>query len=133
MPAGRPPIYQTTEEIQPHIDRWIESVKNGEHPTITGLCIELGFDSKSTLWKYAEKPEFSYSIKRCLLIVENGYETALRQNNATGSIFALKNMGWKDKMEQDVRVEGGVQLVFTDATKDADSWNKENQGVRFES
>lgn len=54
-------------------------------------------------------------------MVENGYESALRQNNATGSIFALKNMGWKDKTEQDVRVEGGVQLVFTDATQDADS------------
>lgn len=118
MPAGRPPIYQTADEIQPKIDAWLESVKEGETPTVTGLCLALGFESKDTLYAYREKPEFSYPIKRCLLVVENGYESALRQNNATGSIFALKNMGWKDKTEQDLKVEGGVQLVFTDATPD---------------
>jgi hypothetical protein len=37
----------------------------------------------------------------------------------------LKNMGWRDKVEQDVRVEGGVKLIF----QDADSNDKENQGI----
>ena len=43
-----------------------------------------------------------------LLIVENGYEMALRENNAAGSIFALKNMGWKDKTEHEM--SGGIDL-----------------------
>ena len=33
------------------------------------------------------------------LIVENSYEMELRKEGRTGTIFALKNFGWKDKIE----------------------------------
>ena len=109
---GRPPIYSTVEEIMPYLQGWEQAIANGEKPTITGLCLALNFESKDTLYAYRDKPDFSYPIKRALLIVENGYEKALRDNNATGSIFALKNMGWKDKMEQDLNHNGGVNVIM---------------------
>ena len=70
--AGRPPIYDTVDKLTPVIDEWLQSIKDGEKPTVTGLCLALGFDSKDTLYSYRDKPEFSYPIKRALLIVENG-------------------------------------------------------------
>ena len=100
--AGRPPIYDTVDKLTPVIDEWLQSIKDGEKPTVTGLCLALGFDSKDTLYSYRDKPEFSYPIKRALLIVENGYEKGLRENQPTGPIFALKNMGWKDKHETEL-------------------------------
>src|SRR5574343_526603 len=92
MPAGRPPIYSTQEEILPVLANWEQQIAEGEQPTITGLCLALGFDSKDTLYAYRDKPEFSYLIKRALLIVENGYEKSLMEKNAAGPIFGLKNM-----------------------------------------
>ncbi len=106
--AGRPPIYEKLEDMLPKLEEWEFSVKFGEKPTITGLCLALDFDSKDTLYAYRDKEEFSYSIKKALLIVENGYEKALRENAPTGSIFALKNMGWKDKSE--VEQSGGLSI-----------------------
>jgi hypothetical protein len=108
MPVGRPPIYETVDDILPVMQEWLDSLQRGEKPTITGLCIALGFESKDTLYAYRDKPEFSYPIKKCLLFVENGYEKALRENAAAGSIFALKNMGWKDKTEVDNNISGGL-------------------------
>lgn len=108
MRTGRPPIYTTAEELIPKLEAWEQTIAEGEKPTVTGLCLYLGFESKDTLYAYRDKPEFSYPIKMALLIVENGYETALRGNNPTGSIFALKNMGWKDKSEHEM--SGGIDI-----------------------
>lgn len=104
--AGRPPIYESLDEILPKLQEWEETLKEGYKPTVTGLALALGFCSKDTLYAYRDKPIFSYSIKRALLIVENGYEKSLRESGATGSIFALKNMGWKDKTETDLTTNG---------------------------
>jgi hypothetical protein len=105
--AGRPPKYETAEEMRPVVERFIEDVRSGETvATITGLCLALGFESKDTLYNYRDRPEFSYLIKRGLLVVENKYEEAMREPNATGSIFVLKNMGWKDRTEHDHTTKG---------------------------
>ena len=45
--------------------------------------------------------------------IENGYEKRLFENNPTGSIFALKNMGWKDKTETE---HSGELKVITGMT-----------------
>ena len=39
-------------------------------------------------------------------MVEHGYEKDLRSDKPTGSIFALKNMGWVDKQEIDHTTKG---------------------------
>lgn len=66
---------------------------------ISGLAYFLGFADKTTLYDYRDRPEYSHPIKRAILRVEMAYENRLEGNNVTGSIFALKNMGWKDKTE----------------------------------
>jgi hypothetical protein len=99
--AGRPPIYENLEQMLPVLQTWEAGINAGEKPTITGLTLALGFCDKSTLYDYAKKPEFTHPIKRAMLIVEHGYEKALRENNATGPIFALKNFGWVDKQNID--------------------------------
>lgn len=111
---GRPPIYETVDQIIPVLQEWENKIIAGEKPTVTGLCLALNFDSKDTLYAYRDKEGFSYPIKRALLIVENGYEKALRDSNATGSIFALKNMGWKDKTESELNHNGSVGIVLNE-------------------
>lgn len=115
MSAGRPPLFETPEDLQSKIDAYYESCQDkempadedhlegwqyyGEHPTITGLAYFLGFESRQSFYDYEEREEFSYTIKRARLRIESNYEQALFGKNQAGPIFALKNFGWKDTQE----------------------------------
>lgn len=81
-------------------------IRHPEKPSITGLALFLGFASKDSLYDYAKKEEFSDSIKKALLRIENDYEKGLWIDKPTGVIFALKNMGWSDKKEVDHTTNG---------------------------
>jgi hypothetical protein len=52
-----------------------------------------------------------YPVSKALLAIENSYEVTLRTISAPGSIFALKNMGWKDKTETEHSGEMKVQTI----------------------
>lgn len=114
--GGRPPIYKVADELQKEVDKYFDSGANkrtivaGESTielpiyTIAGLAYYLGFESRQSFYDYEKEVEFSYIIKRARLRIEMNYEQNLQFNNATGSIFALKNMGWYDKSEIDHNV-----------------------------
>ena len=111
----------STEETYTY---WFE-IRPRETPSITGLAMFLGFESRQSMYDYEKKPEFSYSIKKALLKVENTYENGLWQEKPTGAIFALKNMGWVDKSEttlsgnkdNPVVTESTTKVIFEDYTK----------------
>lgn len=88
-------------------------------PTITGLCLFLGFESRQSFYAYEQKPEFSYTIKKARLLIENEYEEMLAAGNTTGAIFALKNFGWTDRQEIDQKTEhsGGIDITWADPPK----------------
>lgn len=124
---GRPPIFDTPDKLQEKIDEyfiWINGEKGQavekdgeliqqwnrypEPATITGLALYLGFESRQSFYDYETREDFSYTIKKARLKIENEYEKKLSSNAVTGSIFALKNLGWKDKTEQDLNVHGAI-------------------------
>lgn len=98
MAAGRPAKFETSEDMQTAVNKYLEDEKI---PTISGLAYYLGFESRQSFYDYEEKEEFSYTIKRCRLFMESHYEARLQGNNPAGSIFWLKNAGWSDKQEID--------------------------------
>lgn len=99
-PGGRPPAYETPEEMQKLIEEYIEKCnEKKEQLTITGLCYHLGFNSRQSFYDYEQKSQFAYTIKRARLLIENSYELSLRRYGRAGDIFALKNFGWHDKQE----------------------------------
>ena len=100
MPAGRPLKFNNVEELDEKIKEYFKKTKEEEW-TITGLALALDCD-RHTIQDYKERDEFSTSIKRAYLMVENSYEKSLRRNGRTGDIFALKNFGWADKQEQEI-------------------------------
>ena len=105
MPAGRPRIYNDPEDFDAACEAYFaECEQKQTKPLLSGLAFYLGFADRSSLYEYRDRPEYSYSVKRAVMRVEMGYEAALQTNNVTGSIFALKNLGWKDKTEQEVNV-----------------------------
>lgn len=98
--GGRPPYYDTPEELTEAAGKYFAWCINERRPfTVTGLALFLGFSSVQSLDDTSKRPGFSEPVKRAKLVVEMGYEENLSGANATGSIFALKNFGWRDKQE----------------------------------
>lgn len=134
---GRPPLYKNPEELEDKINEYFEKgiktrktiIGSGsnrreieiEIPTISGLCHYLGFESRQSFYDYAErnqhetpeiKDQFAYIIKRARLFIEQEYEELLSEGNPAGAIFALKNMGWKDKQEIHETGEKVIRVVY---------------------
>lgn len=120
--GGRPPVFENSEALEVKIDEYFKTgvkkkqvlVGKGsekelvelEVPTITGLALFVGFSSRQSFYDYEKVEAFSYTIKRARTFIECHYEELLQVGNTTGAIFALKNMGWKDKTETDHTTNG---------------------------
>lgn len=133
--VGRPPMYNTAEEIQEKIDAYFEECKgkvltddegemirdkNGipifidvRPPTITGLALALGFTSRRALLNYQAKEEFVHTITRAKAKVEQYAEERLfDKDGANGAKFSLANNfdGWKEKKEIEADVKNAVTI-----------------------
>ena len=135
MTAGRPLKYKTTEDLEKHIQDYFDKcvpefvkdengkaltdskghpVINFNPPTLTGLALHLGFESRQSVYDYENrKDEFSYTIKRARLLCEHWTEKALLSGNVApaAGIFVLKNYGWKD--EKALEVSGATDKHLT--------------------
>lgn len=107
--GGRPAHYETPDDLREQVEAFFEwCLTEKIKSTVTGLCLYLGFSSRSSLDDYEKRSdEFSYIIKRSRLAVENSYELS----GQTIDIFALKNMGWKDKSETELSGELGIKQI----------------------
>ena len=98
-------IWKDPKELADLVSQYFNST---ERPTLSGLALYLNID-RQTLYNYKERDEFFDIIKKATARVESIYEErAIYENNPTGVIFALKNMGWSDKVENktDMKVSG---------------------------
>ena len=90
--------------------------RNIEKPqpiTLTGLILALGLSSRESLDLYQTYDEFIDSVKRAKLLIEYEYENRLvTGTNATSSIFALKNFGWKDKQDIEANLNGQMKHLI---------------------
>jgi hypothetical protein len=127
--GGRPPIYNTHEEIAIKIGEYLDyedelralgAKKEGKGVyTIEGCALFLGFCTRDSLYDYEKKsPEFSYVINRFRLFMTHVHAQKLN-SGATfmGAQFWLKNWGgYKDEVTQNQNVATVIQpqVVSTD-------------------
>jgi len=113
MPAGRPLKFKTVKELEEKIEAYLSDCQERNLPiTITGMALWLD-TTRDLLCNYENKDEFADTIKRAKMLVEYSYECKLHSgNNAAGMIFALKNFGWKDKIEQDTTLTGDLKVSW---------------------
>lgn len=115
--TGRPPKYETPEEMQKIIKEYFEECKSeGKYPTVSMMAFRLGMSRKALL-EYETSVEndehlkqldksvkvgFRNTIKAAKQYIEGCYEDKLinSPNSPIGTIFTLKNnYNWKDKQE----------------------------------
>lgn len=137
--GGRPPMYSSPDQIQGLIDKYFKDCegkvltdKEGEPiinkygqvvvigakpPTITGLALALGFNSRTSLLNYQDKPEFMNTITQAKARVEEYAESRLfDKDGANGAKFSLTNnfKGWNEKNQTEISGPGGagLKIVF---------------------
>lgn len=112
MPAGRPPKFETPEEMQSVIDEYFDTdayvTIGGEtyfRPAISGIALALGM-SRQALLDYQNKPDFLDTVRKAKQRVEHALEQNLHGGAVTGSIFNLKtNFGWKDNPDRTIKID----------------------------
>lgn len=137
--GGAPPFFSTPEELEAKVEEYFKSLDGEFHyeadpeeegkdikvwdvfpdsPTITGLCLFLGFESRQSFYDYGNRSEFSYTIKRARLRIEHNYEKVGNfAKNPAFQVFALKNLGWSDKQEIDHTTKGQALGDSADLSK----------------
>lgn len=70
-----------------------------EPPTLCGLALFLGFNSRHEFEAYERNGEFAAEVKRGRLMIEAEYEKKLHYQSPTGAIFALKSLGWTERTD----------------------------------
>lgn len=122
--AGRPPIFESVEEMQGKIDAYFAEAKAEGIPyTIQGLALALGFNSRQSLLNYEDKEEFLDTIKKAKLkIEENKLIGGLTgKYNATVMIFDFKNNhDHKDRQDLDHTTAGKPITDAPDLSKYTD-------------
>lgn len=115
-------MFAKPEHFRVKAARYFRDAEEAGQPiTLTGFCLAMGFRNKSQPRRYAEKyPEMKDAVDEAFLRIEHAYEQNLLQaRNPTGTIFALKNFGWRDSPEKKPDEEGQkVILNFNLGTKE---------------
>ena len=103
-PVGRPPLYSDPLVMEAKCDQYFDLYESGAEregriPTVPGLCRFLGFASRFSFLDYEKKPEFTHTIKKARLRLEEDRAERLmsRDTPTAGVIFDLtNNHGWKN-------------------------------------
>ena len=118
--VGRPLKFKTVKELEDKIEDYLKTTPKEEW-TITGLAIALD-TFRSVLCDYEDKDEYSNTIKKAKQMIENSYELDLKKSGRTGTIFALKNFNWKDKVENELsNPDGNLKTIIINKTNASDN------------
>lgn len=146
MAGGRPLKYKTAEEMQLIIDKYFKDcdgtplkddegnpilnkwgmpiIVNSKPPTVTGLALALGFNTRLSLLNYQGKDEFVNTVTRAKTRIEEYAETRLfDKDGVQGAKFSLANnfKEWKEKQEVDNNIgnkDDKPFIVSTDRTRE---------------
>lgn len=136
------PKYSTPEEMQEVIEQYFKSceghiLKDSDEetvydkyglpviigqkpPTVTGLALALGFNTRLALINYQAKPAFLNTVTRAKSYIEAYAEGRLYDKDGVqGAKFSLANnfKGWAEKQEVKSDIDATVNVVMSDELK----------------
>jgi len=101
--------YQNADDLQKAIDNYFITEPKEEW-TITGFARSIGLTMQG-LTEYQSKDVLGVLVTSARAKVAEQWEKRLIKTGRAGDIFALKNLGWKDR--QELTGANGSQLVPT--------------------
>lgn len=112
-------MFSTPKELEKKLNEYFEKTPF-ERYTISGMCLFIGCH-KDTFYEYCKRDGYKEICDHARLMIENSYEMDFRLKGRASDIFAMKNFGWKDKIENDTHIEfesdGFIEAMKTDSAK----------------
>lgn len=112
-----------TGEDKPVLDKYGQPVYVGQKPpTVTGLALALGFNSRQALLNYQGREEFNDAVTRAKAHCEEYAESRLfDKDGSNGAKFSLANnfRDWTEKQDTTIRNPEGESLRI-ESVADAD-------------
>lgn len=115
---GRPPKFKSAKQLQDAIDWYFFERTHDccgiERPvhkpiTVSGMAYYLGFQHRCSITDYQNKDQFTATIKKAKLRIEQYLEEKLYGHSVAGVIFNLKNnFHWKDQVDPAVVINNNV-------------------------
>jgi len=96
-----------------------------EPPTVAGLALFLGFNSKEDFDSYELNGKYAAEVKRARFRVMAHYESRLHYPAPTGAMFALKSMGWYEKAAKKLRQVKSIKVKLIETGPNPASSEKE--------
>ena len=100
--------YENAEDLMAKIEEYFDQTEP-KYQTRAGLCVHLGI-TRMTFSNYKNGTQGDAIKEACewaCTRLENKYELDLNlRPNPTGPIFALKQYGWRDNQDVDVKASG---------------------------
>lgn len=115
--VGHPLKFATPEDLNNAIDVYFKNTERKEW-SVSGLAVALT-TSRKVLMEYEDKAEYSNTIKGAKCLIEQEYERRGWEKPSTFAIFALKNMGWRDQVHNDLTSDGQRLLTYLPLNNDA--------------
>ncbi|HVV55694.1 MAG TPA: terminase small subunit [Mucilaginibacter sp.] len=108
--------FNSAKQLDSLIQQYFESSEEenqtgSEPPTLAGLALFLGFESRQDIEVYENKPRYAALLKRARLRVEAAYEKKLHTHSSGGAVFALKSMGWNERTDDKTPATGNPLQV----------------------
>ena len=101
-------------EIDAYVDLFSQYIESHDIPVIT----EFAYQNNVSKF-IVDRPEFIDLKQKCLAKKESALEIGCLKGtlNAPMSIFSLKQLGWRDKQEQELthKFPTAIEIVFKDA------------------
>lgn len=137
--GGRPPEYETPEELAAELAKYLEYEDTKKRPdsysgdgkgvyTLSGAALFLGFASRQSMYDYENKsPSFSYVIKAFRLFMVDWNEKKLYWGGTfPAAQFWLKNWGGysdetKQTVNQTITAKYGGDTVHTTSEPNKDT------------
>ena len=90
---GRPRI-ESPAEMERLVEEYVTKCHEEEEPlTLTGMILHLGLSSRQSLDQYGERPEFTDSVEKAKLLIENQYQRKLDRDKTCGCHLRAEEHG----------------------------------------
>ncbi|MGI6638393.1 MAG: terminase small subunit [Desulfobulbus sp.] len=96
-------------QLQKRVDEYFAATPQ-EEQSVTGLALALD-TSRQSLCNWQRDDELGHIVTMAKARIEHAYELIGVERGRAFDIFRLKNMGWRDRYENDTHLSGDTDFL----------------------
>ncbi|NLZ18442.1 MAG: hypothetical protein GX087_12075 [Desulfobulbaceae bacterium] len=99
----------TVRQLKKRVDEYFATTPQAQQ-SVTGLALALD-TSRQSLCNWQRDDELGHIVTMAKARIEHAYELIGVERGRAFDIFRLKNMGWRDRYENDTHLSGDTDFL----------------------